>query len=226
MSSHLRRFVTSPLSIFEYEFAAETRAPLPLAAAAKCLSLCIRLAPGEDFIMSNMYSLLNYISATSKESFDGSWSSQLSSATQSEEHSIQSLRTGLQAFNEDQQRLIGISTISVVTCLALEFKIDEVGPLDFILLNRKNWTHHVIFRSLVLPCLCCCKGLGRRSRWLKQPSFIIWSILRLLHQIIHLWISLRLSLLSIAWRIATILVSRVILYVVGVCKAHTAGSFS
>lgn len=125
MSGHLRRYVTSPLPMFEYEFASETRAPPPLAAAAKCLAMCISLAPGDDFIMSNMYSLLNYISATSKEAHDGSWSyaSSLQSADQS---TMQSLKTGLQAFNEDQQRLIGISTISVVTCLATEFKIDEV----------------------------------------------------------------------------------------------------
>jgi len=44
MASHLRRFVTSPLPIFEFEFASETRAPPPLAAAAKCLALCIKVA--------------------------------------------------------------------------------------------------------------------------------------------------------------------------------------
>jgi phosphatidylinositol 4-kinase len=43
MASHLRRFVTAPLPIFEFEFASETRAPPPLAAAAKCLALCIKV---------------------------------------------------------------------------------------------------------------------------------------------------------------------------------------
>lgn len=43
MASHLRRFVTSPLPIFEFEFASETRAPPPLAAAAKCLAVCIKV---------------------------------------------------------------------------------------------------------------------------------------------------------------------------------------
>ncbi|KAI5120463.1 hypothetical protein M0805_006483 [Coniferiporia weirii] len=139
MSGHLRRFVTSPLSIFEYEFASETRAPLPLAAAAKCLALCIKLAPSDDFIMSNMYSLLNYISATSKESHEGSWSSRTmhTSSMQPEEHAVQSLKTGLQEFNEEQQRLIGISTISVVTCLALEFKMDEVTRLTVSMLLQR-----------------------------------------------------------------------------------------
>jgi phosphatidylinositol 4-kinase len=41
MVTHLRRFVTSPLAIFEFEFASENQAPPPLAAAAKCLALCI-----------------------------------------------------------------------------------------------------------------------------------------------------------------------------------------
>lgn len=45
MTSHLRRFVTSPLPIFEFAFASEARAPPPLAAAAKCLALCIKVYP-------------------------------------------------------------------------------------------------------------------------------------------------------------------------------------
>lgn len=43
MVTHLRRFVTSPLPLFEFEFASESRAPPPLAAAAKCLALCIKV---------------------------------------------------------------------------------------------------------------------------------------------------------------------------------------
>lgn len=37
-----------------------------------------------------------------------------------------SLETGLRGLSEDEKRLIGISTISAVTRLALEFKIEEV----------------------------------------------------------------------------------------------------
>lgn len=44
MVAHLRRFVTSPLPIFEFEFPSESRAPPPLAAAAKCLALCIEVS--------------------------------------------------------------------------------------------------------------------------------------------------------------------------------------
>ena len=90
--------------------------------------------------MSNMYSLLNYIAATSKDSHEHSWASHTSSSSsgQTDEHTLQSLKTGLQAFNEDQQRLIGISTISVVACLALEFKLDEVGTLTFNVSGSTN----------------------------------------------------------------------------------------
>ncbi|KAJ6618823.1 hypothetical protein B0H10DRAFT_2217316 [Mycena sp. CBHHK59/15] len=124
MASHLRRFVTSPLPIFQFEFASETRAPPPLAAAAKCLAVCIQLAPGDDLIMSNMYSLLNYIAATSKEIFESSNSSQMMNNPLYNAHdhaTIHSVETGLRGLSEEEKRLIGISTISVVTRLALEF---------------------------------------------------------------------------------------------------------
>ncbi|KAJ6490589.1 hypothetical protein C8R47DRAFT_1122870 [Mycena vitilis] len=140
MASHLRRFVTSPLPIFAFEFASESRAPPPLAAAAKCLAVCIKLAPGDDLIMSNMYSLLNYIAATSKEIFESSSSSQMMSNPlyNAEDHAtIHSVETGLRGLSEEEKRLIGISTISVVTRLALEFKMEEVTRLTISMLLQR-----------------------------------------------------------------------------------------
>ncbi|KAF7311374.1 hypothetical protein MKEN_01039300 [Mycena kentingensis (nom. inval.)] len=140
MVAHLRRFVTSPLPIFEFEFASETRAPPPLAAAAKCLAVCIKLAPGDDLIMSNMYSLLNYIAATSKEIFESSSSSQIMSNPlyNGQDHAtLQSVETGLRGLSEEEKRLIGISTISVVTRLALEFKMEEVTRLTISMLLQR-----------------------------------------------------------------------------------------
>ncbi|RDB21005.1 Phosphatidylinositol 4-kinase stt4 [Hypsizygus marmoreus] len=140
MATHLRRFVTSPLPIFEFGFAAESRAPPPLAAAAKCLALCIRLAPGDDLIMSNMYSLLNYIVATSKEIYESSTSSQLGSDPiyGSYDHaSSQLFESGLGGLTEDEKRLVGISTISVVTRLALEFRVEEVTRLTISMLLQR-----------------------------------------------------------------------------------------
>lgn len=43
MAIHLRRFITSPLPAFEFEFISETRAPATLAAAAKCFALCMKV---------------------------------------------------------------------------------------------------------------------------------------------------------------------------------------
>lgn len=44
MAGHIRKFITSPLPIFELDFAPGTRVPPPLIAAAKCLALCIEVS--------------------------------------------------------------------------------------------------------------------------------------------------------------------------------------
>ncbi|KAF9014020.1 hypothetical protein BDQ17DRAFT_1475819 [Cyathus striatus] len=138
MATHLRRFVTSPLPLFELEFAAENKAPPPLAAAAKCLAICIELAPGDDLILSNMYSLLNYISATSKEIHEsGSHVSGYLFDGVYDHGAIHSLESGLRGLSEDERRLIGISTISVVTRLALEFQMEEVTRLTVSMLLQR-----------------------------------------------------------------------------------------
>lgn len=140
---HLRRFITSPLPIFEFAFNTEKRAPPPLTAAAKCFALCIKLAPGEDSIMSNMYSMLNYIAATSKEISESS--SQLlnnplygSSFNSFADHlSYWSEETGLRGRSDEEKRLIGITTISIVTRLALEFDQEEVTKLTISMLLQR-----------------------------------------------------------------------------------------
>ncbi|THU88594.1 hypothetical protein K435DRAFT_821590 [Dendrothele bispora CBS 962.96] len=140
MAAHLRRFVTSPIPIFELEFASESRTPPPLVAAAKCLALCIRLAPGDDLIMSNMYSLLNYIAATSKEIFESSNTSTLMSNplySPLDQNSVKSVETGLRGLSDEEKRLVGISTISVVTRLALEFHMEEVTRLTISMLLQR-----------------------------------------------------------------------------------------
>ncbi|KDR73543.1 hypothetical protein GALMADRAFT_227988 [Galerina marginata CBS 339.88] len=137
MVGHLRRFVTSPLPLFEFGFS-ESRAPPPLSAAAKCLALCIKLAPGDDLIMSNMYSLLNYIAATSKDIYDSNSAHVHNSSLAPHGHgNPHSLETGLRGLSEDEKRLIGISTISAVTRLALEFKMEEVTRLTVSMLLQR-----------------------------------------------------------------------------------------
>ncbi|KAK7034075.1 Phosphatidylinositol 4-kinase stt4 [Paramarasmius palmivorus] len=135
MATHLRRFVTSPIPMFEFEFATESRAPPPLAAAAKCLALCIKLAPGDDLIMSNMYSLLNYIAAANKDIYDSSL--QMLSNPLLDKSSAQSAEAGLKGLSEDEKRLVGITTISVVTRLALEFRVEEVTRLTISMLLQR-----------------------------------------------------------------------------------------
>ena len=149
MSSHLRRYVTSPLAIFEYEFASETRAPPPLAAAAKTLALCIKVSASsariwvflclliichqlvhrDDFVMSNMQFLLKSIDGTNQEVHDVSGGSPL--VVTSTSPLIEAVdesnpaEPGMKSLSEDQKNQIEISTISVVTRLALEFRSAE-----------------------------------------------------------------------------------------------------
>ncbi|KAF9246393.1 hypothetical protein BU15DRAFT_85159 [Melanogaster broomeanus] len=169
--NHLRRFVTSPLPIFEFAFNIEKRAPPPLTAAAKCFGLCIKLTPGEDSVMSNMYSLLNYIAATSKEIFDSSsqqllnnplYTSAFSSST--DQLTFQSEEVGLRGRSDEEKRLIGITTISIVTRLALEFDNEEVTKLTISMLLQRLRTaeptveatiaYNLVDLALVAPAGC------------------------------------------------------------------------
>ena len=76
--------------------------------------------------MSYMYSLLNYIAATSKDIFETSSVMVMNLGDVSDLATLHSVETGLRGLSEDEKRTIGISTISVATRLALESKSDEV----------------------------------------------------------------------------------------------------
>ena len=76
--------------------------------------------------MSNMYSLLNYIAATSKDIYDVK-SAHIHPSSPYIRNNTHSLESGLRGLSEDEKRTIGISTISVVTRLALEFKVEEAS---------------------------------------------------------------------------------------------------
>ncbi|KAF9526949.1 hypothetical protein CPB83DRAFT_856867 [Crepidotus variabilis] len=136
MVGHLRRFITSPMPLFEYGFPSESRTPPPLVAAAKCLAICIKLAPGDDLIMSNMYSLLNYIAAASKEMYDSASiiAHPFGSHGRSNHNTLES---GLRGLSDDEKRMVGISTISAVTRLSLEFNMEEVTRLTISMLLQR-----------------------------------------------------------------------------------------
>jgi len=77
--------------------------------------------------MSNMYSLLNYIAAASKEERLSQSPLGFNPVYATEEFASSLLDTGLPGLSEDEKRLVGITTISIVTRLALEFKMEEVS---------------------------------------------------------------------------------------------------
>jgi phosphatidylinositol 4-kinase A len=81
--------------------------------------------------MSNMYSLLNYIAATSKDIYDVN-SSHIHTSSSYIRNNAHSLESGLRGLSEDQKRTIGISTISVVTRLAIEFKVEEGSSMLYM----------------------------------------------------------------------------------------------
>lgn len=83
--------------------------------------------------MSYMYSLLNSIATTSKEAIDSSVLLNGAPLIDPDDGSaVHSVDTGLRGLTEDEKRLVGISTISVVTRLALEFGSEEVLKVHHI----------------------------------------------------------------------------------------------
>jgi len=76
-----------------------------------------------------MYSLLNYIAATSQDMGDGALAKSIGTSPYihgTEHATYHSVETGLRGYTDEEKQLIGTSTISVVTRLALEFQVEEV----------------------------------------------------------------------------------------------------
>ena len=91
-----------------------------------------------------MYSLLNYIAATSQDMGDGALARTIGTSPYihvPDHATFHSVETGLRGYTDEEKQLIGISTISVVTRLALEFKVEEVGPI----LSRDIFTSDLTF---------------------------------------------------------------------------------
>lgn len=76
--------------------------------------------------MSNMYSLLNYIAATNKEIYESSTGPPINGDSRHSLTEHTTIESGLRSLSDDERRFVGISTISVVTRLALEFRMEEV----------------------------------------------------------------------------------------------------
>ncbi|CAE6400878.1 unnamed protein product, partial [Rhizoctonia solani] len=140
MAHHLRKFVTAPLSLLEFHFASDPTAPTVLAAASNCLAVCIQEAPGEDFLLSFIYSLLNYITATNQDMDIGS--SPYIHNHNNDSSTVVSIESGLRNKTDLEKRRIGMSTISVITRLALIFKGEDVTKLCISLLLQRLPTAH------------------------------------------------------------------------------------
>jgi len=111
--------------------------------------------------MSNMYSLLNYIAATSKDIHDSSSAYAHAQGPLAYGRGLpHSLESGLHGLSEDEKRLVGISTISAVTRLALEFKMEEVCIINIASAGIK-----LMFNRLRdLRFLCSCNDFPRPNR--------------------------------------------------------------
>lgn len=79
-------------------------------------------------MMSYMYSLLNYVTATSKEPHESPSAPLATSFDNSSAYLVvQAFERGPNCLSDDQRRKVGINVISVVTKLALEFETEEVN---------------------------------------------------------------------------------------------------
>jgi len=84
-----------------------------------------------------MYSLLNYIAATSKEIYESSASSPMKDDSTHRLTDHTTIESGLRRLSDDEKRVVGISTIYVVTRLALEFRMEEVTRLTISMLLQR-----------------------------------------------------------------------------------------
>ena len=83
-------------------------------------------------MLSHTYSLLNYIAATSRFSAVDDISEVIQGAGEQTDHAtLHSVESALRGLTEEEKRLIAVSTISVVSRLAVGFEKDEVR-LDFL----------------------------------------------------------------------------------------------
>ncbi|PWN49925.1 hypothetical protein IE53DRAFT_331217 [Violaceomyces palustris] len=172
MTRILRHFVTSPLAMFE---SSPSGAPSPaLVAAAKCLAICVTISPGDDLVVSTMYTLLNYLGkdiSTGGFAAGGAAGSSVSvrsgasRAVTYRDHGMQynSSQAHFSSRSEDQKRLINLSTITIISRLALEVNKPDVTALTISMLLQRLRTadplaEASILRNLVPLALTAPKG--------------------------------------------------------------------
>lgn len=137
MSNHIRRLLMSPLPAFEGEMAYSNHdVPPAVAAASKCLAICMQASPNDDLISSTLYSLLNTLSHGTGTTIAGG----IAPATRSHGGLIRGLgdaatmHTSLSGGKktEEQRRLVAVTAVEVVSRLALDIGRDDVSPMKSI----------------------------------------------------------------------------------------------
>jgi phosphatidylinositol 4-kinase len=152
MTTQLRRFVTSPLAMFELDEsthgdgASSSISPV-LASAAKAIAICVTASRNDDLVVSTMYTLLNYLGKDS--SAGGLAPGAMASSGMSIRSGVSRAVTGRDfstgggamtispARTDSQKRLISASTITIVSRLALEVAKPEVTALTISMLLQR-----------------------------------------------------------------------------------------
>lgn len=169
MTTQLRRFVTSPLPMFEVAAPTDSKFPTVspiLASAAKCLATCVTIAPGDDLLVSTMYTLLNYLgkdASTGGFAAGGAAGGAMSvrsgagGTTKGGVMGRDYLGVGHSATqgsfasrNDEQKRLINMSTIGMVSRLALEVGKPEVTALTISMLLQRLRTSDAAAERAIL----------------------------------------------------------------------------
>ena len=164
MTRVLRHFVTSPITIFAPN-ARGASSPV-LLSAARCLASCVTIAPGDDLVVSTMYNLLNYLGrdtpgglgvggiAGSGVSVRSGASRAVTARDQVNGIPMSGSQANISSRSEDQRRLINLSTITVISRLALEVGKPDVTALTISMLlqrlrNADIWAEAAILDNLV-----------------------------------------------------------------------------
>lgn len=172
----LRHFVNSPLPIF-VPGAKGASSPV-LLAAARCLASCVTIAPGDDLVVSTMYNLLNYLGRDSNGGIGvggvaGSGVSVRSGASRAvtARDNVNGLpmsgsQAGISARSEEQRRLINLSTITVISRLALEVGKPDVTALTISMLLQRLRNADVSAEAAILDNVVPLALAGPRSAYI------------------------------------------------------------
>ncbi|CDU24347.1 related to phosphatidylinositol-4-kinase [Sporisorium scitamineum] len=176
MTRVLRHFVTSPIPIF-VPSARGASSPV-LLAAARCLASCVTIAPGDDLVVSTMYNLLNYLGrdtpgglglggvAGSGVSVRSGASRAVTARDQVNGISMSSSQANISARSEDQRKLINLSTITVISRLALEVDKPDVTALTISMLLQRLRNADVSAEAAILDNVVPLALAGPRSAYI------------------------------------------------------------